>query len=139
MSDSKQEQQTIKPIYISLSLIAVLLVLLGLTLLSESEAIKKTNASEDGFVFNDFSLKYPTTEAFFKSETDTLATEETVNEVTNAVVPIEEEPLDSLIIADTVKPKKTIDFTKIDTTKIFRIQYQCFWIPNCVEKLRQQK
>ena len=123
MSDSNQEQQTIKPIYISLSLIAVLLVLLGLTLLSESEAIKKNNASEDGFVFNDFSLKYPTTETFFKKETDTLATEEIVNEVTNAVIPIEEEPLDSLIISDPIKPKKTIDFTKIDTTKIFRIQY----------------
>ena len=114
--------KTIKPIYIALALIAVLLVLFGLTFLSQAKAIKKPNASEDGFVINDFSLKYPTTQSFFKKELDTLATEETVNLVTNAVIPVEE-TLDSLKITDSVKPKTTIDFTKIDTTKIFRIQY----------------
>lgn len=122
MSTSDLAEKNIHPLWIAMSLFAVLLLLLGLTFLSDEQVIKKTNTSEDGFVFYDFSLKYPTTATFFKKETDTLATEETVNQVTQAVIPIEE-PVDSIVKEDSIKPKKTIDLAKIDSTKIFRILY----------------
>jgi len=118
----------IKPIQISLFLILILGGLFGLMFLSEKGGIDKEQTQEDGFSFEDLSLKYPTYRTFLELDKDTTISRQDILEVTQTVTPLEEETEQELELEETVlQPKKDSllrpDFSKIDTTRIVRIRY----------------
>ncbi|QKX03477.1 lipase [Aquimarina sp. TRL1] len=116
-----------KPIQIALFIIVVLGILFGLTFLSEKGGIQKGITEEDGFSFSGFSIKYPTEEQFLGLEVDSTITKEEVLEVTQTVTPVADEVTDepeglSMAFMKNDSLQRP-DFSKIDTTKIVRIQY----------------
>ena len=115
----------ITPITISLNLIAVLLVLLGLTFVSKPDAIVKPNKSEDGIVVQNLGIKYPTFHSFFYTQSDSLATREEVTKVTTSVVPVEDDAVmeSSEDSHHNAQALKVIDLAQLDTTQLVRIRY----------------
>lgn len=114
----------IKPIYISLFIIAVLASLFGLTYLSKSNP----TTEQEGYTYKDFQVKYPTTESFLEITTDSSNALRKIEEVTTIIKPLEiEEKIDSIPKKQLAKIKKDSviipDFSSIDTTKIERITY----------------
>ncbi len=134
----------IKPIQIALFLILTLIVLFGLTFLSQEEAVKSEHKAEDGFSYSGISIKYPTAQQFLQIKDDSVATLEQIKIVTTSVVPVEEEPPEEIVPLDSIKTtpevkfaKQIIDFSKIDTTQIVRIRYPDS-VPNFVEELKKR-
>ncbi|KAA1247930.1 lipase [Aquimarina sp. RZ0] len=138
----------IKPIQIALFLILILGVLFGLMFLSEKGGIQKTQTKEDGFSYEGVSLKYPTYRTFLELDKDTTAiSRQDILEVTQIVVPLEEEPeeegseeeLEEVIASESIKKDSVQlpDFSKIDTTRIVRIRYPDS-NPDFVNELRKK-
>ncbi len=108
--------------------------LFGLMFLSEKGAVKNAQVQEDGFSYDELSLKYPSYRTFLGLDKDSTISRETILEVTQTVVPLQEEPEEvpateevapELVEQQTLQKDSVLrlDFTKIDTTKIVRIQY----------------
>ncbi|OED47417.1 hypothetical protein AB832_00535 [Flavobacteriaceae bacterium (ex Bugula neritina AB1)] len=119
-----------KPIQIALFLILILGGLFGLMFVSEKGGIQKAQTQEDGFSYEGVSLKYPTYRTFLELDKDTTISRQDILEVTQTVVPLEEEiETESEDATEEVvsTPKKDSlqrpDFSKIDTTRIVRIRY----------------
>ncbi|UZO82587.1 lipase [Aquimarina sp. ERC-38] len=97
--------------------------------MSEKEAIKKGQYNEDGFVFQQLSLKYPNYDHFIQSSVNINISKNDFKKVTSNVVPVEETSqsvqeieLDSMATLKQRSTKK-LDVKHIDTTLITRIQY----------------
>lgn len=137
----------VKPIQIAVFLILTLIVLFGLTFLSKEGVVKNKGKEESGFSYSGLLIKFPTANHFLQVKEDSIATLQEVKAVTTSVIPVqEEEPvaIEELIKKDTLKivekldpPKKHIDFSTIDTTKIQRISYPES-VPNFVEQLKKK-
>ncbi|WP_103867349.1 lipase [Aquimarina sp. I32.4] len=114
----------IRPIYISLFILFILGGLFGLMFLSEQGKTENAQTQDDGFYYQDVSLKYPTYATFLGLKKDTTLTRQDVLEVTQIVTPLDIETTDNK--GDTVVTDKITqlpDFSKIDTTRLVRIKY----------------
>lgn len=105
----------------------VLSSLFGLMFLSQKGAVKTEQKQDDGFAYEDISLKYPTYKTFLGLDKDSSLTRDDIVKVTEIVTPLEIEPEDAEIVATTEpvdeKIKELPDFSKIDTTQLVRIRY----------------
>ncbi len=125
----------IKPIQIALFLILILGALFGLTFLSEKGAIQKAQVEEDGFAFQNITLKYPTHKTFLELEKDCTRAKakEDILKLTQMMIPVVEEPAlkpvltkqDTIVLEPVIGKdnKSRPDFSKIDTFQIQRIAY----------------
>lgn len=128
----------------------VLVALFGLTYLSGKGAVKKHNKEDDGFSYSGVNIKYPTTTTFLGIETDTAAIKN-IEEVTDIVIPLEEEPiideikrqnLDSITSKETTPGVSLPDLSNIDTTQIVRIRYpenKSTYLSNLKSKLKSKQ
>lgn len=118
------------PVKICAYIFAVLLIMLGLTYLSSSK-ISADGKTKEGFYFNEIGLKYPTTNSFWNNTTidseKIKAIDSIVGNIQHTVISEEKENKEDKIVFSDVKKVHDIrdipDITKIDTTKIERIQY----------------
>ena len=106
-------------------LLITMALLFGITYLSKPNTLAN-GKTEDGFAIGDFVIKYPTTERFFSPSNNTLEKEQT--QTIDSLV----ESIEQLVVEEDVENEKTNttipeptipDFTKIDTSKIQRINY----------------
>jgi lysophospholipase L1-like esterase len=102
--------------------------LFGLLLVST----EKKETSEEGFFIDEYYLKYPKYTSFFDIQKKEKNTDEIIKKITKTIIPLEVEKvnlgIDSLVkitaAKEEAKEKTTkIDFSKIDTTSIQRINY----------------
>ena len=119
----------------------VLTALFGLMFVSEKGAVKNDQTQDDGFAYEGLTLKYPTYKTFLGLEKDSSLTREDILKVTEIVTPLDIEAEETETIATTEAVKEKIkelpDFSKIDTTKLVRIQYPVS-NPDFVEELRKK-
>ena len=146
----------IKPFQISIFLFFVLSALLGLTFLSQHEGIQKNQVKEDGFSYDGAVVKYPTYRTFFELDIDSITKRTDFVKLTNAVIPLDdigleaqETPKGAEIEGTTAAATDTIpvpvnnikspnlDFSKIDTIRVTRIQYPP-GVPDFTEKLQEK-
>ncbi len=114
----------IRPIQISVFILFVLGTLFGLMFLSKKGGVQKSQTEDDGFSYEDISVKYPTYTTFLGLEKDSSLTRNDIIEVTEIVTPLEIENEEATTtISSTEEIKQLPDFSKIDTTRLTRIQY----------------
>lgn len=113
-----------------LSIVATLLVMLGVTYLSVS---KKTDNSSirEGFFVGDIHIKYPTHQSFWQHHKHDPSKTKSLDSIVDNIESLVKE-LDKDISEADPAPK-TPDFTIIDTSKVQRIHYP----PNREELIRQ--
>ena len=108
----------ISPVKIVVYIFIVLLLLLGLTYLSKTYTTVDGKAKE-GFYINNIGLKYPTNATFWESKIDDKKDTKTIDSIVDNIKK-------SIIVeakTDFTPVEIIPDFTKIDTSKIQRIQY----------------
>lgn len=96
-------------------------ILFGFTYLSKPNTLSN-GKTEDGFSIGEFVIKYPTTERFLATEGSSLnkKQEQTIDSLVESIekIVVEEDQ------SKTTKTKTPVpDFTKIDTSKIHRVNY----------------
>ncbi len=140
--------KTIKPIYIALFILFVLSLLGGLLFLSS----KNINSDKEGFFFKDYMLKYPLSNTFFEIEVEEKNTKKVIEKITKTITPLEVEINNKIINTDTILKNKIeiiekkelvtkIDFSKIDTLTIQRINYpesNLLFLDELKEKLKSK-
>ena len=108
------------PLKIVLYIVITLLVLLGVTFLSTSKKLDN-GITQEGFFIGNLHIKYPTFESFLqKSGSDRShikSLDSIVSNIENLVKDLDDDQSET-----TLKPKIP-DFTKIDTSKVQRINY----------------
>lgn len=108
------------PFKIVLYIIITLLVMLGVTFLSETRTLDN-GKTQEGFFVGDFHIKYPSTARFLEEDrgdnSHIESMDSIVGNIENLVKKIEDNPDDA--------PKEVLipDFTKIDTSRVERISY----------------
>lgn len=108
-----------KPLKICLYICITLLLLFGLTFVSQSKPSSELEDTE-GFFIGDLHLKYPKTASFLMKQAGSKADFEAMDSIVgNIEVLIDEETLENSNKKQEVIP----DFTKIDSSKIRRIVY----------------
>ncbi|WP_066220538.1 hypothetical protein [Formosa haliotis] len=119
------------PLKICFSICITLLILLGITYLSSSNTLPN-GKSQDGFAVLGTTIKYPTSESFWNTESTSKEKIKAVDSIVNNIeVLVEpEEDIEKLVIeeAPIVEEKKAFvpkipNLSKIDTSKIERITY----------------
>lgn len=108
------------PFKILLFLIATLLVLLGVTFLSTSRPLDN-GLTQEGFFVGDAHIKYPTHESFLKDQTHDPSKIKSLDSIVDNIEGLVKN-LDKDLSKPTSKPQIP-DFTKIDTSKVQRINY----------------
>ncbi|WP_067146198.1 SGNH/GDSL hydrolase family protein [Pseudotamlana agarivorans] len=108
------------PLRISVYLIIVLLILLGLTFLTDSKPLPN-GTFQEGFFIGDVTVKYPKSDTFLQKEDISEPQVTTIDSiVTNVETFIETNEVEIAEVEDLPPPP---NFRKIDTSKVKRIVY----------------
>ena len=112
------------PLKICLYLVVVLLVLFGLTYLSNSKK-HDSGRTEEGFFIGDFTIKYPNADTFLQRQSQNSEKTKVVDSIVANIeeVIVEEEVFEEGPMKEKPFVPKIPDLSKIDTSKVQRIDY----------------
>lgn len=102
-----------RPIKICLYICIALLIMFGLTFLSQTKSIDQTETQE-GFFIGDWHIKYPTANSFLMQKADSKDSFKTMDSIVDNIEVMKDEK---------EKLAQIPDFSKIDTLKVERISY----------------